>query len=135
MLDGVVALGWFLLGYGIYAIAFASMGALVERQEDLSAAVGPFSAALVLSYFASIQASAAPNSALARFTSMFPLSAPVVMPVRSAEGTVPAWEIAVAVGSCVVCFLLFVRVGAMIYRRALLRGGRRLTVREVLARA
>ncbi len=130
--DVVAAIGWFVLGYAIYATGFAALGALVDRQEDLGSAIGPFSGVLVLSYFASIQAQNAPDSLLAQITSIFPLSAPIVMPVRIAAGSVEPLEVLAAVVAGLLTLALLIRVGATIYRRALLRGGRRLKVTEVL---
>ena len=126
------AVGWFVIGYGIYATSFAALGALVDRQEDLGGAVGPLTTAMVVSFFASIQAQSAPGSTLAVVTSYIPLSSPMVMPVRMAAGTVSALEVAVSVAIALVTLFVLVRLGGTIYRRALLRGGRRLKLGEVL---
>ena len=127
------AVGWFVLGYGIYATAFAGLGALVDRQEDLGGAIGPLTTALIVAYLASIQAQSAPNSSLAVVTSFFPLSSPMVMPARMSAGDVGPLEVALSVAIAVATLLVLVRVGGTIYRRALLRGGRRLKLREVLS--
>lgn len=131
-LDVLGAIGWFILGYAIYATAFAALGALVDRQEDLGGAVGPVTTALVGSYLISFQAQASPNSPLAVVASIFPFSSPMVMPIRIAEGAASPAEVIAAVVVGIAGFLLLVRVGGTIYRRALLRGGKRLKVREVL---
>jgi len=131
--DVASGLGWFVLGYAIYATGFAALGALVDRQEDLGGAIGPLSASLVLSYLAAMQAQSAPGSVLARITSMFPLSSPVVMPVRIAEGAAHIGEVTVAVLLGLAAAVLLTRIGGTVYRRALLRGGRRLRLTEVLA--
>jgi ABC-2 type transport system permease protein len=131
-LDVLASVGWFALGYSIYAMGFAALGALVDRQEDLGGAIGPVSAALVLSYFASFQAQGSPDSTLAIFTSIFPLSAPMVMPVRIAEGAATPVQVLAAIALGLATLALLARVGETIYRRALLRGGRRLKLLEVL---
>jgi ABC-2 type transport system permease protein len=126
------AVGWFALGYGIYATAFAALGALVDRQEDLGGAIGPLTTALVVAFVASIQAQSAPNSTLAVVTSHIPLSSPMVMPARMAAGSVGVAEVLLSVAIAVVTLVVLVRLGGTIYRRALLRGGRRLKLSEVL---
>lgn len=131
-LDVLASVGWFVLGYSIYAMGFAALGALVDRQEDLGGAIGPVSTALVLSYFATFQAQGSPDSTLAIATSIFPLSAPMVMPVRIAEGAATPAQVLAAIALGLATLALLVRVGATIYRRALLRGGRRLKLLEVL---
>ena len=130
--DVIAAIGWFVLGYAVYAVAFGSLGALVDRQEDLGTAVGPLSAILVLSYLATIQAAEAPNSTIATVVSVIPFSAPMVMPVRIGAGAASPLEVALAVGLGIVTVLVLARVGGTIYAKALLRGGQRLKARELL---
>lgn len=131
-IDVVASVGWFILGYSIYAVAFGALGALVDRQEDLGSAVGPLSTMLVLSYLATIQAASNPDSLLSVVVSIFPFSAPMVMPVRIAAGSATLTEVAASVALGVVTLLILARVGGVIYRRALLRGGQRLKVRHLL---
>lgn len=130
--DILGAIGWFVLGYAVYAIGFAALGALVDRQEELGSAIGPLSALLVLSYFAAAQALSEPGSTLAVVTSFLPVSSAMVMPVRVATGDASALEVAAAVAILVATILVLTRVGGTVYRRALVRGGSRLKLREVL---
>ena len=126
------AVGWFVLGYGIYATAFAALGALVDRQEDLGGAIGPLTTALVVAFFAAIQAQGDPGSTLAVVTSLVPLTSPMVMPVRMAAGEAGAPEGALSIAIARATLLVLGRLGGTVSRRALLRGGRRLRLREVL---
>jgi ABC-2 type transport system permease protein len=131
-LDVVAGIGWFVLGFSIYATAFGALGALVDRQEDLGAAVGPVSTILVLSYIATIQAAGDPGSTLARVLSIVPFSAPMVMPVRIGAGSASIGEVTTAVVLGLVTVVVLARTGGVIYRRALLRGGQRLSLVAVL---
>lgn len=130
--DVIAAVGWFVLGYTIYAVGFGALGALVDRQEDLGTAVGPLSAILVLSYLATIQAAADPNSTLATVVSIIPFSAPMVMPIRIGSEAASLAEIAAAVGLSLLTIAVLARFGGVVYRRALLRGGQRLKVTQLL---
>jgi ABC-2 type transport system permease protein len=130
--DVVAAIGWFVIGYAIYATAFGALGALVDRQEDVGTAVGPLSTVLVLSYLGTIVAAGDPGSTMARVISIFPFSAPMVMPVRIAGGSATTLEVAAAVGLGLVTVLVLARFGGVVYRRALLRGGQRLKARHLL---
>jgi ABC-2 type transport system permease protein len=131
-LDVISAIGWFVLGYAVYAVAFGSLGALVDRQEDLGTAVGPLSAILVLSYLATIQAAEAPTSTIATVVSIIPFSAPMVMPVRIGAGAASPIEVLAAVVLMIVTVVVIARIGGTIYRKAILRGGQRLKARELL---
>lgn len=130
--DVIAAVGWFTIGYAIYATAFGALGALVDRQEDLGSAVGPLTTILVLSYLGTIQAAAAPSSTLAVVLSIVPVSAPMVMPVRIGAGAASVVEVVAAVGLGLLTVVVLARVGGGIYRRALLRGGQRLSLAQVL---
>jgi ABC-2 type transport system permease protein len=124
--------GWFVLGYGIYGCVYAALGALVDRQEEVNGAVSPITMALVGTYLLAVQAQSAPDSLLAVVTSLFPLTAPVVMPMRLAVTRVSLLELAVAVVGIVAGAAVLVRVGGTVYRRAIIRTGRRLKLRDVL---
>ena len=124
--------GWFVLGYGIYACAYAALGALVDRQEEVNGAVMPVTMGLVVTYFLAIQAQESPGSALAVASSLFPLTAPVVMPMRTAVTSVSLPEVLIAVVGMVAAAAVLVQVGGTVYRRAIIRTGRRLKLREVL---
>ncbi|HUF33255.1 MAG TPA: ABC transporter permease [Acidimicrobiales bacterium] len=130
--DVVAGFGWFVLGFAMYAIGFGVLGALVDRQEDLGSAVAPFSILLVLSLGVAMHGRNAPDSLPVVVGSLFPLSAPIVMPVRLAGGGASAVEVVLAIVLCLLTIALLVRVGGAAYHRALLRGGRRLRLAEVL---
>ena len=84
---------WFALGYGFLSVAFAAVGALVSRVEDLSGAVLPLTWIVMLSAFVAPVASEFPDAWYIRLASVFPTTAPFVMPVRVAVSDVPSWEI------------------------------------------
>ncbi|MDH4305933.1 MAG: hypothetical protein OEX04_00490 [Acidimicrobiia bacterium] len=64
--------------------------------------------------------------------SFVPFSAPLVMPVRIATGTVPAWQVAAAVAIVVVTTVIVIRLGARIYRGAVLSIGAKVKLRDAL---
>ncbi len=121
---------WFLLGLVLYLTIAGALGALVERQEEASSVVTPLTIVLIASFFVAQTASDTP---LGKALAIFPLTSPIVMPSRIAvgEATVPELVASLVLGAAAV--VLVVRVGARIYARAIVRTGRRLKVREVLA--
>jgi ABC-2 type transport system permease protein len=121
---------WFLLGLVLYLTIAGALGALVERQEEASSVVTPLTILLIASFFVAQSASDTP---LGRALAIFPLTSPIVMPSRIAVGdaTVPEMVASLVVGVATV--VLVVRMGARVYARAIVRTGRRLKVREVLA--
>ncbi len=127
---------WFLIGFLIYAFLFAATAALVDKMTDVGSAIMPVTVILVLSYItAVILVPMGPDSTLSTALSMFPLTAPMAMPIRWASGTVPVWELGASMLLAVATAVLLARLGAAVYGRALVVTGRRVKLREVLASA
>ena len=121
----------FVLGYAFWSVAFATVGALVSRVEDLQAAIGPLTWALLgCSWTAPVTADA-PGSWYAQVASIVPLTSPFAMPARIATGDVAAWELALAVALIVGATYGLVRLAAAVYSGALLRTGGRPRARDL----
>ena len=131
---GVVALTilWFLLGYAFYAVMFAAVASLVSRQEELQGVLTPATMLLMASYFVAFTAVANPAGTLTHVLSIVPPFSSMIMPVRAAGVDVPLWETALALGLMALAVLGMLWLGGRIYRRAVLRTGARVRIREVL---
>lgn len=123
---------WFVLGFALYATVFASLGSLVSRQEDAQSVVTPATIPLLLSYFVGFAAVDDPGSTIARVTSIIPLSAPMVMPVRLAAATPPAWEIALSLALVLAGIAGVLLLGGRLYERNVLRSGSTSSLRRVV---
>jgi ABC-2 type transport system permease protein len=122
---------WFVLGFAFWSVAFAAVGALVSRVEDVQSAYAPLSWLLIASYFAAVVAAGAPDAWYVRLASLAPPTAPLVMPVRIAVAGVAPWESALAVTLMIVATVGLVRAAAAVYAGALLRTGSRTHLRDV----
>ncbi|MCG3750391.1 ABC transporter permease [Amycolatopsis sp. Poz14] len=126
---------WYLLGFLLYAMLYGAAGALVSRQEDTQAVVGPVNIALVIGFVAGINLlTQAPQGAATRIVSLIPLLSPVLMPARIALGTVEAWEIALSLVLTVALIAVVTWVGARVYRNGVLRVGSRVRLVDALRR-
>jgi ABC-2 type transport system permease protein len=125
-----VVLVWFLLGYLLWACLYAMAGAIVSRQEDLQSSTTVLTLVLVASYLVAFPALDDPESSLAVISSLFPLSSPIIMPVRVAVDAATTVEIIASLGLLVVGIALLVPLGARIYENAVLRMGKPLKLRE-----
>jgi ABC-2 type transport system permease protein len=131
-LGGSVALvvPWFALGFALYAGAYAAAGALASRQQNADTAAQPVTYTLLAAYFTGyVAVSVDPEGPLATLMTVFPLSAPLVLPARSALVGVPLWEHVVAVVLVLAAIYGTVRFAGRIYGQGLLRSGPRLGVR------
>lgn len=121
---------WFVLGYGFYSVLYATAGSLVSRQEEAQSIQFPISAILIVAYFVSMEAARSPESAAAIVGSLFPPTAPMVMIVRIAHGSVPLWQVVLSIAIVVGSIYGMVVLAGRIYAGAVLRIGPRLRVRE-----
>jgi ABC-2 type transport system permease protein len=128
--DMVLVIPWFVLGFALYAVAFAAAGALASSQQNADTAAQPVTYTLVGVYFAGYAVlSANAEGLLATLLTIFPLSAPLVLPARSALVGVPLWEHVVAVALVLVAIYVLVRFAGRVYAHGLLRSGPRLGLR------
>lgn len=132
---GAVALVvlWFVLGYALYSVAFAAVGALVSRQEDLQTAILPITALITGGfYLALIVASTSPNGTLARIVAFVPPLSPMVVPARVVLGNMNGIELALAIMLDLVATAGLILLGARIYERAILRTGAPVKLRRLV---
>jgi ABC-2 type transport system permease protein len=130
----VELVAWFLLGFAVYACVFAMSGAIASRVEELQTSTGPIALAAMGGFFAAIAAAENPDGPVAQVATFVPVAAPMVLPVRSAAGALPAWEAAVAVALVVATAVIVVRLAARVYAGGALFTRGPLKLREALAR-
>ncbi len=126
-LGGSVALvvPWFALGFALYAVAYAAAGALASGQQNADTVGQPVTYTLLAAYFAGyVAVSADVNGLLANALTVFPLSAPLVLPARSALVGVPLWEHVLAVVLVLASIYALVRFAGRIYAHGLIHTGR-----------
>jgi len=121
---------WFILGYGFYAVLYATAGSLVSRQEETSTLQLPMMAVLFVAYILAFMATESPEGAAALLGSLFPPTAPMVMIVRIAHGGVPWWQMTLSVALMVVTTYGMVRIAGRIYAGGVLRFGGRVRLKE-----
>jgi ABC-2 type transport system permease protein len=128
-----LAVAWFVLGFALYAFLFAAAAALVNKVTEVNSAILPVAMTLVASYIVALAVVAPdPSAGWSVAVSIFPLTAPLVMPVRWASGQVPTYQLVVAMALTAATAVLLVSVAASIYRRALLITGHRVRLREMI---
>jgi ABC-2 type transport system permease protein len=103
---------------------------LVSRQEETQSLSLPIAGLMFVAYILAFAAAESPDSLAAFLGSLFPPTAPMVMIVRLAQGSVPWWQIVLSVAVMVVTIYGMVRLAGRIYAGAVLRIGRRLRLRE-----
>jgi ABC-2 type transport system permease protein len=132
--DMGLAVAWFVLGFALYAFLFAAAAALVNKITEVSSAITPVIILLAAGYMLAVTVVMSdPNGGWGVALSIFPLTAPLAMPIRWASGEVPVWQLVLAMALTAATAVLLVWVASSIYRRALLITGHRVKLREVIS--
>jgi ABC-2 type transport system permease protein len=130
-----LAVAWFVLGFVLYSFMFAGAAALVDKITEVSSAILPVTMILVVGYMLGVTiVMADPSGGWSVAASIFPLTAPMAMPIRWASGLVPIWQLLLAMALTAATAMLLVSAASAIYRRALVITGRRVRLREVIGR-
>jgi len=129
------SLVWLVLGYAFYSWAFAAAGSLAERRDQVQGLILPLSLPILAGYFVAqtTLASGAPST-LAEVLPYLPPTAPFAMPALAGLGLVTWWQFTISAALTVASTAAVARLAISIYRRAILRTGRRVQLREVLPR-
>ncbi len=127
---------YFLGGYLLYASLYAIVGCAVsDSEEDAQKLTFPVTIPLILSFILLTKAVNDPNGSIAVFGSIFPLTSPIVMMGRVAQGIpegVPLWQLIVSIIVLIVTFILSTMLAAKIYRVGILMYGKKPTWKEIL---
>jgi ABC-2 type transport system permease protein len=116
---------FFVAGFLALACIWAAAGALASRVEDLQATTMPVTLFLAVIFLVSINL----EGAVQQVASFLPVASTILMPMRILAGEAAWWEPAVALLVTLAFSALTVRVGARLYRRALLQTQGRVSLR------
>lgn len=131
--DLALAFSWLLLGLSLYAFVFAALGSLVEKIAEVGPAIVPANVLLIGSYMIAVFFAANnPNGVVSTAASLFPFSAPMVMPVRWTSGLVPGWQLALAMALTALTAIALASLASRIYARGVTSTGRRMSLREAM---
>jgi ABC-2 type transport system permease protein len=127
----ILGVVYYLLGFTLYAILMAGVGALGATMQESQQLAGMFSFFAAIPYMISGFLFTNPNMLVARVLSFFPLTAPTMMMLRLPLAEVPWIDV---VGSIVVLLLSIpaaLWAGAKLFRVGLLIYDKRPTLKEI----
>ena len=129
----VAFLAFFLLGYLLYSTMYAAVGAMVNSEEEAQQMQWPVLLPLILCTVFAMSVIRDPNSQLAFWASMFPMTSPVIMFVRVAvQPQLPVWQLGLSIALLVLAIWGMVWLCSRIYRVGILMYGKRPTLPEIL---
>lgn len=107
---------FFIFGYAMYASLMAGIGALVPSLREASQLTTVVILPMIIPLMFINALINTPDSPLATFLSIFPLSAPVSMMTRLAATQVPIWQVLLALALLVLTSWLLVRASASLFK-------------------
>ena len=121
---------YFLGGYLLYGALFAAVGSAVDNEADTQQFMLPLTIPLILSFTLAQNVMTNPESSLAFWLSVFPLTSPVIMMVRIPFG-VPYFDLILSMIMLVLGFIGATWVSAKIYRTGILMYGKKSSYKEL----
>ncbi len=127
----ILGVVYYLLGYTLYAVLMAGVGALGATSQESQQLAGIFSMFAAVPYMISGFLFANPNALLARILSFFPLTAPTMMMLRLPLAEVPWVDVVGSIGLLLLSIPAALWVGGKLFRVGLLIYGKRPTLKEI----
>jgi ABC-2 type transport system permease protein len=121
---------YFIGGYFLYGSLFAGLGATVNEEGETQSISMIVTIPIMASFFISTSVINDPSSSLAVWASIFPLTSPVVMPVRMAFNP-PLYQVFISVAILFATFIGSTWVAARIYRTGILMYGKKATLKDI----
>ena len=118
-------------GFLIHASLFASLGAMFESPTEAQNVTFVGVLPIIASWIMVTQVGQMPDSAFIVFGSLFPFSAPAILPARMLITDVPAWQVATGIALCVAGSPAMVWLAGRILRGTLLSYGQIPTLRDI----
>lgn len=120
-----------IAGFFLYLFIFATLGALVNKIEEVSQSISSATILIVLAYFGAIFAlTTGSESSFVTFLSYFPLTSPFVMFIRAGMVNISIVEVAISFAILVVSAYLIYKLACDIYRLGTLQYGNRMTLKQ-----
>jgi ABC-2 type transport system permease protein len=127
-------LATFIPAFVMIAALMAAVGATATESREAQQVAGLFTIPIMIPFWLVTALIMNPNSPLSVGLSLFPLTAPISLPLRAAFTTVPAWQIGLSL--TLLCSLAAVSIwfAGRAFRLGMLRYGKRLSWKELFSR-
>ncbi|MFL5717089.1 MAG: ABC transporter permease, partial [Chloroflexota bacterium] len=137
-LSGPLLIGYgvfFMLGYVLFALIYASMGSFVSRPDDLQTLSLPLSLVAMSGYLVAVVALGGATGTVVVLLSFLPPFSPFVMLARIMVSAVQPWEIVLSVALLVATIAVVAVIATRMYAAGVLLYGQRPGLRAFVAAA
>ncbi len=121
-----------LTGYLLFSSIYVSMGATMDDLQSAGNTQSMLMMVPMLSFLFISPVVRNPEGAVARFASLFPLTSPTAMILRSAFAKVPLWEVILSGLILLISIYLMSRLASKIFRVGMLMYGKTANIGEII---
>jgi len=118
-----LGIAYFAMGYLLLGSLFLTIGGMAATVREVQTLSMPVTMMQLLVFFLAASAITRPGSALELGAAIFPLSSPFAMLARAAQSEA-LWPHVLALAWQTVCVALFVRMGALLFKRRVMKSGK-----------
>lgn len=122
---------YFIGGYLLYASFFAAVGSSVNEPQDSTQFMLPFTLIMLFALYAAMGSAENTNGPLAVWTSIIPLTSPIVMMIRVPFG-VPLWQELLSIVLLYGTAIFVIWLSGRIYRVGILMYGKKPSFKEMI---
>lgn len=115
--------------------AMGAIGATATESREAQQIAGWFTIPIMIPLWFITAIMLNPNGGLSVGLSLFPLTAPIALPLRAMFTTVPAWQIIMVILALILLAVFSLWLSGRIFRLGMLRYGKRVRLREAFERA
>jgi ABC-2 type transport system permease protein len=128
----LLSLAHVLVALVMFGSLFLAAGAAATELKDAQGLMTPLTLVMIIPMMTLSELLGNPDGALAVGLSLFPLTAPMILPVRLATTSVPVWQVVVSVLGTLLSTLVIVWAAGRIFRIGILSQGRAPRLSELL---
>ena len=123
----------FFLGFYLYASFFAAVGSAMDNESEPQQFILPITLPIIISGFIGLSVIDNPNSDLAFWASLFPLSSPIVMAARLPFINLATdwWQILLCIVLLISAVVYSTKISSRIYKTGILMYGQKLNYRTL----
>jgi ABC-2 type transport system permease protein len=127
----ILSIVYFILGYILYGVLFAAIGSLgsTARESNQWTVIVVLPAVLPLELMALFVTN--PDHVIYTIFTLFPLTAPIAVIMKSSIGTLPIWQLALSIIIMVVSIIVTIWLASRVFRTFLLMYGKRPSIAEI----
>ena len=125
----------FLPAFIVTAGLMGTVGAMATESREAQQIAGLFTLPMIVPFWFITSIMFTPNGPIAVGMSLFPLTAPISLPMRAIFTDIPAWQIVVSIGLLWVLAVFSLWLAGRVFRIGMLQYGKRLSLHDVFHRA